>query len=416
MFFQFGEMSGNRLLILNVLLRSTKRIILSSIPSSPFDDIRPYCDAEVKPALRRLLADDAFVKTILKLRKRPPGKLYTAIATPFVRLYLKWKFSSIHTVDDVQKIVKDYLDKMLETTVDQFTISGLEKLSAGCPYLFLGNHRDIVLDPALINYALVTNGHPTVRIAIGDNLQSHEFISDLMKLNKSFIVKRSVKKPRERVEVLQKLSAYISHSIKKDRESIWIAQNEGRAKDGRDVTHPAIIKMIAMSKPAEHSFSDYINSLNIVPVAISYEYDPCDLAKARELQIRKEEGHYTKEKDEDFRSIMRGINGYKGSIHISFGQPVIGHFANAQELSDHIDQQMAALYHLHPSYISAAKLLGISYEDLKVNEPSPEQASYFNKRIQSMPAAYQNNALEMYANMVSAKQQLAREELTQQSL
>lgn len=377
-----------------------------------FDDIRPYEDSEVRPALNRLLSDDEFIHTLLKLRKRPPNKWATAIATPFVRLYLRWKFSSINDIQDIQEIVRMYLDKMLKATADKFSISGLENLQKNVPYLFIGNHRDIVLDPALINYALITNGYDTVRIAIGDNLQSRSFISDLMKLNKSFIVKRSVKKPRERVMALQHLSAYIQKSIIQDKSSVWIAQSEGRAKDGLDITHPAIIKMIAMSKNSEVSLSDYIRSLNILPVAISYEIDPCDLAKARELYIRKETGSYTKKENEDFSNIMRGINGYKGSIHIAFGKPLEGEYENAHDLAKVIDHQIISLYRIHPSYKTAAIQLGLDTEDESHIKVSHEQKDYFIKRISAMPQEYQPLALEMYSNMIKLKSDLRESKVT----
>src|SRR5690606_32442570 len=146
------------------------------------------------------------------------------------------------SVADLQHIVKKYMDRMIEGTTDQFTVSGLAELPSGRPWLFMSNHRDIALDPAFLSYALYHNGHETVRIAIGDNLLSKPFAVDLMRLNKSFMVRRSAKGPRAMVAAYKTLSAYIRHSLEVDGSPIWIAQREGRAKDGIDRTEPAVIK------------------------------------------------------------------------------------------------------------------------------------------------------------------------------
>ena len=137
------------------------------------------------------------------------------------------------------------------------------------PYLFISNHRDIAMDPAFVNWVLYQNGFKTLRIAIGDNLLTKPFASDLMRLNKCFIVNRSATSPREKLKAAKKLSAYMHHSLTQDKSNLWIAQREGRAKDSLDITNPAIISMLALNKPKQEAFGDYIASLNIVPVSIS---------------------------------------------------------------------------------------------------------------------------------------------------
>jgi hypothetical protein len=371
-----------------------------SLVEDEYADIRPYHDDEVRGALDRLLADDEFISTIVDIRIRNKSKVLSALAYPFVRKRLKRMFDDIHNVYDVQELVKEFLDRMLATTSRGFSVSGLDQLAADEAYLFIGNHRDIVLDPALVNYALKSLGRDTVRIAIGDNLQSKSFIADLMKLNKSFTVKRGINMPRERVMALRHLSEYINHSIMVDRASIWIAQGEGRAKDGNDRTQPAIIKMIAMSKSKDESFGDFINRMNIVPVTISYEYDPCDADKARELHIRAQTGSYHKRESEDFESILKGIRGYKGHIHVAFGTPLKESYADAQEVAGALDHQIIPNYQVRPAHIVACDQIGLKYDHGRYDIPNKEEIDYFLKRMEAIPKEYREVALASYAQVV----------------
>ena len=180
--------------------------------------------------------------------------------------------------------------KMIDTTVSGLSVSGLDQLSPDQSYVFVSNHRDIAMDPALVNWVLHLNQHQTLRVAIGDNLLTKPYVSDLMRLNKSFIVNRSATAPREKLKAAKHLSSYIHHSITEDRQNIWIAQREGRAKDGLDRTNSAVIGMLGLSKAKPVPLADHIKTLNIVPVSISYEYDPCDEAKAKELYMQQTHG------------------------------------------------------------------------------------------------------------------------------
>jgi len=248
---------------------------------SDFDDIRPYNDNEVRPVLDRLFRNDEFIGAITRLRfPRLASPLGFALR-PLVRAVLRHQLVRVRDVHDFQMIVERYVTRMIASTTSSFTVSGLERLNRKQAYLFVSNHRDIALDPAFVNYSLHHDNHDTVRIAIGDNLLTKDYASDLMRLNKTFIVKRSVKGPRELLAALRKLSAYIRHSITVDNHSVWIAQREGRAKNGVDQTEPAILKMFALSAGKGVSVGAALVDLKIVPVSISYEYDPCDLMKAR---------------------------------------------------------------------------------------------------------------------------------------
>jgi glycerol-3-phosphate O-acyltransferase len=308
---------------------------------------------------------------------------------------------------------------MIDKTTTGFTVSGLDQLDPKKPCLFMSNHRDIALDPAFVNYALYHNGHDTVRIAIGDNLLTKPYVSDLMRLNKSFIVKRSEKAPRQMLANYKLLSAYIRHSIEEEGTSIWIAQREGRAKNGVDKTEPAIIKMLTMSlKKQTESFSDYVNNLQIVPVSISYELDPCDGAKAQELYERDSQGSYTKQPHEDVKSIAKGISGNKGDVHVSFGMPLSGEFADADAVAKVVDQQVVSNYVLHPTNFFAYKMLhgdyppGVhSHDRQPFNSDSLRlREQQFRQRVEALPAAHRDYVLGIYANTISSKQRLAEQE------
>jgi hypothetical protein len=380
--------------------------------TNQFADIRPYNDTEVQPALGRLLQDREFLESLAKLRLPKLTARAPWLMRPLVRALLRHELRAVTDVYTLQTVVKKYMDRMIESSTDQFSISGLDALSAGKPYLFMSNHRDIALDPAFVSYALYHNDHDTVRIAIGDNLLSKPFVADLMRLNKSFIVKRSAKGPRQMLAAYKNLSAYIRHSIDNDRSSIWIAQREGRAKDGLDRTEPAIIKMLTIAQDKScGSFSDFVNQLHIVPLAISYEYDPCDGAKARELYEKAVLGSYRKAEHEDLRSIALGIAGTKGDVHVSFGTPLVGEFESPDAVAAAIDCQVIDLYVLHPTNFFAYKMLHGEYPQMlcgstreAFNEAQHAAIkTIFEQRIAAMPEAQRPYALAIYANPIVSK-------------
>jgi hypothetical protein len=380
-----------------------------------FADIRPYSDSEVRSVLESMLDDDELITTIANLRLKFFYSLCPWLVKPLLRFILRREFAAVNTVQVFQNRVKKYMDRMVDKTTARFTTSGLELLSLNKPYLFMSNHRDIALDPAFVNYALYHNHHETVRIAIGDNLLSKPFAAHLMRLNKSFIVKRSAKGPRQMLAAYKQLSGYIRHSLDVDNNPIWIAQREGRAKDGLDRTEPAIIKMLtmAMDKNSE-SFADYIRHLHIVPVSISYEFDPCDGAKARELYQKAHEGSYQKAEHEDLTSIALGISGQKGDVHVTFGAPLVADFVDADEVAAEIDRQIINNYVLHPTSFFAWHALHGDYPDLpcgadaKPFDPQRYAAigAEFAARIAALPEPHRPYALAIYANAIASKLEL----------
>ncbi|SFX00776.1 1-acyl-sn-glycerol-3-phosphate acyltransferase [Marinospirillum alkaliphilum] len=366
-----------------------------------FDAIRPYRDEEVREVLDRLPQDPELLRAILRFK-------FPRLADSFLAPALRWMISRalasrvirIGSISDLQVYVGVYMARMIATTTRGFTVDGIEHLDKNKSYLFISNHRDIAMDPAFVNYALHINNMDTVRIAIGDNLLKKPYVNDLMRLNKSFIVQRSAKGIRQMMAAFNLLSQYIHHSIKQEHQSIWIAQKEGRAKDGIDHTDPAIIKMFCMAeKKSGKAFADTIHDLNIVPVALSYEYDPLDVQKSREVVQKQKDGHYAKGEFEDIDSIAQGIAGYKGRVHVAFGQPLDGDFEDADAVAAAVDEQIRRLYRLFPSNYLALEALH-QEGDFAIPSFDTEVRAAFNERLAACPEEYQAQWLAMYANPV----------------
>ncbi len=393
---------------------------------SDFDDIRPYHDDEVSTVIQRVIADNEFIDLITNFRYRALSRLSVgpvkSLLRAIVRRRLRGAFSGIDTVAGLQQVVEDYMTRMIRATTDGVTVGGLDDLDLSRPHLFISNHRDITLDPAFTNYSLHQANSSTVRIAIGDNLLTKPYASDLMRLNKSFIVKRSISKPRELLRALTKLSRYIRQSLVDDKHPVWIAQREGRAKDGIDATDLAVLKMLFLAKPKAVSFEDYLSELRIVPVAISYEFDPCIGLKAHELTQLKVHQSYSKAEHEDLKSIGQGISGYKGRVHIEFGSLMSG-ISDFEALATTLDEQIARQYKLFDNnYLAYARLHGeeaaqhakeqivaSSYLNSEwaggggesgASLASPVGAK-FAQHIAELPASDQAVALEAYANPVT---------------
>lgn len=374
-----------------------------------FADIRPYNDTEFPIILERLLAEPDLVKGLtyfMRPRWRGPLRL---LARSLVRWRLQKDVSRLETVADFQLWLASYVEKILQKTTTELQIVGIDQLDKNKSYTWISNHRDIALDPTLVNYALHISDHSTGRIAIGDNLLSNPMIGDLMRLNKSFIVKRSIVARRDKYTALQLLSKYIRFSIE-EGESIWIAQQEGRAKDGIDATDTAVLKMLSLSgRGRDESFAQTLQALNPVPVSISYELDPCDVLKAREMAAIKSGQEYQKSDNEDVKSIITGLMGKKGRVQVNFGQEInTERFASAESLAIEIDRQIALGYTCFPINQAAHKLLadqGIiepldHYEDIELG------LSALTKRCGDEPEAVKQQLYSMYAQPLIRKQGL----------
>ena len=380
-----------------------------------FDAIRPYSDEETGTAINNLVRDPEFLDMIGRFKSPTLAKWAPGMLRVWVKRWLARNFGGLTRIDDLQARLSGYVGELVDHTTTRVTHSGLENLDKQSAHLFISNHRDIVFDPMVVNYLLFANGFNTTRIAIGDNLLANRVFAEMMRLNKSFVVRRSMTSPREMRDAYIMLSAFINHSID-NNESIWIAQREGRAKDGLDFTDPAIIKMFYMSqKKSGLDFGEAMNRLHIVPVSIAYEYDPCDMDKARELETRSRTGKYIKAEGEDTNQIMRGLTGFKGHVHVHFGAPIADTENTPKELAARIDREMHANYHLHTSNLVAYQQRGIhpdshasrdSVSDAVVTAEAWSAAEIeaaeaeMERRLDACDPAIRPYLLDMYANPV----------------
>jgi len=378
---------------------------VKAIEASHFDDIRPYNDEEFEEVFTRLLGEREFVDTLASMKFSRLSRWVPWLLRPLIRSTMKRAFTDVTSVGDFQALMDVQLRKLLTRDNSQLSVRGLEKLDPSQSYLFISNHRDIAMDPALTILALHQQGMDSVRIAIGDNLLTKPFVSDLMRLNKSFIVRRSVVGRREKLTALKHLSAYIRFSLQEEQQSIWIAQREGRAKDGLDGTETALLKMLALCKSKSQSFGELIQGLNVVPVSLSYEWDPCDGAKAKELYALQNDGAYKKAEHEDFASIYRGIVGNKGHIYVTFGDLLNESFDDAASLAAEVDRQIIGNYRLQATHwIAYERLHGLSEqaEQVKQGLDADWQAvtRAFDERLATIPEEHRETLLAAYANPV----------------
>ena len=307
---------------------------------------------------------------------------------------------NIHSYSDFIKLLTMgiFVPAVLSSTSDGYSESGAEKLEQDKAYLFISNHRDIVLDCTMIDYGLFRNGKQVCQMAFGDNLIANPFIGDLLRLNGGIIVKRNLPMREKYLETIR-LSEYFVDTIKEDNCSIWVAQKSGRSKDGIDETHPAIIKMLYLSKKHSGiSFCDLINDLRIVPVSVSYQYNPNDINLGREEVITLRDGNYSKKKYEDTISMMKGIRGYKGKIHVAFGTPLEGVFERPEDVAREIDRQIHLSYMLWDTNYYAYDLMegGSRFKD---KYASFDTAS-FDSRLAHLSDDVRSFVLNSYANPV----------------
>ncbi len=364
-----------------------------------FDDIRPYRDDEVVAVIEKLINESGLQASIASLKMPRLYQALPTIACAIVKWSLKFRAQKFNSIDEIQIEVAKYLHYLIKSSTAGFTFSGIDNFDNTKPALFISNHRDIVLDVALVNLALYKSGISTVEAAVGDNLLHQPWVADLMRINKSFIVKRSAENKRAMLNASKQLSAYIHDTVANRQQNIWIAQREGRAKDGIDKTNSALISMLLLNKAKPTPIAEYLAELNIVPVSISYEFDPCDSDKAIELAERAATGSYHKQEGEDLKSITQGLIGQKGRVHIEFCPPILGDYADSKAIAAAIDKEIISNYKLYDSNLVAHATLNQQATDNSVLEQ-------LNKRMESLTSEQQHWLLTMYANPVKAKQEL----------
>ena len=373
-----------------------------------FKEIRPYYDNEILPVIDRLVTDPEFLSSIASFYAPKMSRLFPGVMRMIARKKLKGQIVSVHDVASMQDLIANYMHKMIEDTTTSLTHSGLEDLDSERSYLFVSNHRDITMDPAFVNYMLYNAGNRTAQIAIGDNLLKKPFVSDLMRLNKSFIVQRSLR-GRELLQGLTLLSQYMHHSIEEGRH-VWIAQREGRAKDGVDKTEGALLKMLAMFQ-RKQPLSENLQKLHIVPVSISYEYDACDVLKAEELHTIETSGSFTKNENSDIQSIVAGMIGFKGAVHIAFGSEMQYESDAPDVIAASIDSQILENYKLRDSNYIAFDLLqekGLLPESaagIEISSPEikSESREFFLDRLRVVDPKLHRHYLLSYANPVISR-------------
>jgi len=341
-----------------------------------FDDIRPYTDKEVREKIRLMLKDPVFDEVLMHMFKVRPK-------VQMVKLQLR----TMRKIKQLQgTFIYDMLRMIINKTSNGLTSTGIEKLDKKKPYLFISNHRDIVLDAALLNYLIFEKGMNTTQVAIGNNLLLYQWIEHAVKLNRAFVIKRNLT-PRELMESSKKVSQYIRKSITEDNLSVWIAQREGRTKDGFDKTQVSVLKMLNMSN--QKSFNEGFNELNVVPVSISYEIEPCGLAKMKEL-IKKQHYGQMKTSKDDLKSMSMGMFNPKGRMRFSFGEEIKVDFAEAktkeqqnklaQKLAEYIDHQIYSNYKLWPNNYVAYDLL--TQEDRFRHKYTDEEKKHFELMLE----------------------------------
>ena len=295
-----------------------------------FDAIRPFYDTEINKALHNI-ANHPMMKALMNFS-------FPDVADDIWKEQLR----KTHSIRDFQcNFIYQSVQKVLEKSSEGMTTSGFENLKPNTAYLFVSNHRDILLDTTLLNTALFEHGLVMTASAIGDNLVKKSFLKTLAKLNRNFLVQRGLT-PREMLQSSKLLSEYIGQLLLHENRSVWIAQREGRTKDGNDETNPGVLKMVVMGSD-EKNLMDYFRKIQIVPVSISYEYDPTDALKMPQLMAEANNEVYVKEKNEDFMTILSGALGQKKRIHIHVGKVLDAEIEAIKAENDNSNKQVVAL-------------------------------------------------------------------------
>ncbi|RTY79611.1 1-acyl-sn-glycerol-3-phosphate acyltransferase [Flavobacterium sp. GSP27] len=368
-----------------------------------FDAIRPFYDSEINEALQDVI-NHPMMKALMNFTF--PGAADEV-----------WKeqLRKTHSIRDFQcNFIYQSVQRILEKSSEGMTTSGFEKLKKNTSYLFVSNHRDILLDTTLLNTALFEHGLVMTASAIGDNLVKKSFLNTLAKLNRNFLVQRGLT-PREMLQSSKLLSEYIGNLLLHENRSVWIAQREGRTKDGKDETNPGVLKMVGMGSD-EKNLMDYFKKIKIVPVSISYEYDPTDALKMPQLMAEANNEVYVKEKNEDFMTILSGALGQKKRIHIHVGKvldieidAIIAENENSNKqivaLAQVIDNAILSNYKLWPTNFIAFDI--VNKTDRYSHLYTENEKSLFERRLEMRidhdnPVALES-FLAMYANPVVNK-------------
>ena len=370
-----------------------------------FFDIRPYRDEEISAKMKNISGHPWLVDFMKIFKFKNVPKIFTPFLDPLIRISLKNILGKVKTVEQFQKevVVKHILNKIIAKTVTSLTCTGLENVDPNKAYLYISNHRDIVLDSAFLNLMLEENGYIVSEIAFGDNLLINDFITDIIRINRAFIVKRKLP-PKELLRASLILSEYINTTLSGGR-SIWIAQREGRAKDGNDRTNPALIKMVNFyNRSLKLPFTELTKTYKIVPVSISYEYDPCDRLKAWELYRRTKHENFKKRKNDDLMNMSISMTGKKGRVRVNIGKPIEGNYETESDLSAEIDRNIHKTYTLWPTNYAAYDLYHKT--DKYAGKYTEKEMSDFKSRYENIPEQVREILFKTYAMPVINQESL----------
>ena len=379
-----------------------------------FESISPYTDEQASEALGKLADYPAVAQA---------SRYFFPEESPD---FLKNILKQIKTIDQFQVLVMQrFVRWVLEHTAKNFSYDGISNIDPAKKFLALSNHRDIIMDPAITQLILFTNGIPMTEIAVGDNLITNEAIEYLIRSNRMIKVVRGIS-ARELYLSSQLLSKYIRLNITEQRSSIWLAQRQGRTKNGYDVTEQGLLKMLDMSGTSD--FQSNFEELNIIPMSISYEYEPCDILKARETVISRKH-KYVKAEGEDFNSIMVGIMQQKGNIHLNIGKPLTSEEIAAAAQCDKndryqlirhaVDIRVIEGYRLWKNNYIAYDILNHSFRYSDKYDPADVETfvAYMEKQLNTVEPTLnredlRKHFLEIYANPVVSKELLEKEKVT----
>ena len=367
-----------------------------------FDEIRPYYDSELPQIFEELIADPAFQQVVEVVM---PGVPFQVIAQQMRACKTKLDFQKTFCYELLRKLMREASDGV---TLNHTLVPDKQKA-----YTYISNHRDIILDSGFLSVLLVDQGMDTVEIAIGDNLLIYPWIKKLVRINKSFIVQRALTM-RQMLESSARMSRYMHYTIAEKNQSIWIAQREGRAKDSNDRTQESVLKMLAMG--GEGDILDRLMELNIVPLAISYEYDPCDFLKVQEFQLKRDVPDYKKTTADDLMNMQTGLFGYKGRVHFEVAPCINGELAALDRSlpKTELFAQIAALmdrgihrhYRMYPNNYVACDLLNgdTVFAGHYTDEDKQRFEAYIAKQLDRITLSQKDvpflrtKLLEMYAN------------------
>lgn len=337
-----------------------------------FDAIRPYYDSEVNEGIRACI-------------NNPMMKAIMNFTFPDVDDQV-WKeqLSRTHSIRDFQcNFLYHSIQQVLKKSSEGLTTSGFDKLEKNTAYLFISNHRDIILDTSLLNVSLFEHGLVMTASAIGDNLVKKDFLLKLSKLNRNFLVQRGLP-PRELLQSSKLMSEYIGQLLLRENRSVWIAQREGRTKDGNDATHTGVLKMLGMGSE-EDNLMDYFKKVKIVPVSISYEYDPTDALKMPQLMAEAKAEIYVKEKNEDFITLLSGIIGQKKRIHIHVGDVLDKEIDAIAAENDNVNKQIQALAQaIDDSILQSYKLWPTNYIAYDILNKTDKYSAHYTENEKSL--------------------------------